>query len=183
MVLDGSACRGLRLCRSAGGQPERRRRRNARRPSQAAAAGTDNAEAGSAQSTAAGETGGTAASASAGEAYTLPIGDGETDNLTVACLEGWYTAVSINDNLEIWQAIEDRTGVKINWEASADYDTVMQPRIAAGSDLPDIFVVPPSMTNTGVYNLAQEGTDPAAGRSDQRSMRRISRGFWMKTRN
>ena len=110
---------------------------------------------GSAQSTAEGETGG-AASAS-GDAYTLPIGDGETDNLTVACLEGWYTAVSINDNLEIWQETENRTGVKINWEASADYDTVMQPRIAAGSDLPDIFVVPPSMTNTGVYNLAQEG--------------------------
>ena len=47
--------------------------------------------------------------------------------------------MSINDNLEIWQAIEDRTGVKINWEASADYDTVMQPRIAAGSDLPGYF--------------------------------------------
>ena len=103
---------------------------------QADAAGTENAEAG--QADAAG-TEGTEASSSEGEAYTLPIGDGETDNLTVACLEGWYTAVSINDNLEIWQAIEDRTGVKINWEASADYDTVMQPRIAAGSDLPDIF--------------------------------------------
>ena len=119
---------------------------------QAAAAETTD---GSVQSTAESETGG-AASAS-GDAYTLPIGDGETDNLTVACLEGWYTAVSINDNLEIWQEIENRTGVKINWEASADYDTVMQPRIAAGSDLPDIFVVPPSMTNTGVYNLAHEG--------------------------
>ena len=48
---------------------------------QAAAAETTD---GSVQSTAESETGG-AASAS-GDAYTLPIGDGETDNLTVACL-------------------------------------------------------------------------------------------------
>ena len=108
---------------------------------QADAAGTESAEVSPAE----------------GEAYAVPFGDGETDNLTVACLEGWYTAVSINDNLEIWQAIEDRTGVKINWEATADYDTVMQPRIAAGSDLPDIFIVPPAWSNTGVYKLAEDG--------------------------
>ncbi len=65
--------------------------------------------------------------------------------------------VSINDNLEIWQEIENRTGVKINWEAAAEYDAIMQPRVAAGSDLPDIFIVPPSWSNSGVYKLAQDG--------------------------
>lgn len=91
------------------------------------------------------------------DGYSLPFGDGENDTLSVACLEGWYSSVSINDNLEIWQEIEKRTGVKIQWEASADYDTVMQPRIASGQDLPDIFLVPPTWGNSGVYKLAADG--------------------------
>lgn len=89
--------------------------------------------------------------------FSLPFGNGETDSLTLACLEGWYSVVSMNDNLEIWQEVEKRTGVKINWEASADYDTVMQPRVASGSELPDIFIVPPTWSNSGVYKLAMDG--------------------------
>jgi len=89
--------------------------------------------------------------------YTLPIGNGTTDSISMACYEGWYAAVTLNDNLPSWQAIEEQTGVKIEWEAIADYDTVMQPRIASGQDLPDIFVTTPSWGNSGVYELAQDG--------------------------
>ena len=40
-----------------------------------------------------------------------PFGDGKT--LSLACLEGWYSAVTVNDNLPAWQKIEENTGVKI----------------------------------------------------------------------
>jgi putative aldouronate transport system substrate-binding protein len=79
------------------------------------------------------------------------------NSLTVACLEGWYSAVSINDNLPMWQEIEKRTGIHINWQASSDYDTAMQPVIASGSRLPDIMLIPPSWGNSGVYKLGLDG--------------------------
>jgi putative aldouronate transport system substrate-binding protein len=79
------------------------------------------------------------------------------NSLTVACLEGWYSAVSINDNLPIWQEIEKRTGIHINWQANSDYDTAMQPVIASGSRLPDIMLIPPSWSNSGVYKLGLDG--------------------------
>ena len=97
------------------------------------------------------------ASEEGGSAYKLPIGDGVNDTLSFACLEGWYSAVSMNDNLEIWQAIEDITGIKIEWEANGDYDTAMTPRIASGQELPDIFMIPPTWGNSGVYKLASDG--------------------------
>ncbi len=85
-----------------------------------------------------------------------PFGDGKT--LSLACLEGWYSAVTVNDNLPAWQKIEENTGVKIEWEASSDYNTAMQPRVAAGQELPDIMLIPPSMQNSGVYKMALDGT-------------------------
>ena len=85
-----------------------------------------------------------------------PFGEGKT--LSVACLEGWYSAVTINDNLPIWQIIEENTGVHIQWEAISDYDTAMQPRVAAGQELPDIMLIPPSWSNAGVYKMALDGT-------------------------
>jgi putative aldouronate transport system substrate-binding protein len=92
---------------------------------------------------------GTSGSSSAG---------GATPSLTVACLEGWYSAVSMNDNLPVWQEMEKRTGVHINWQANADYDTAMNPVIASGRNLPDIMLIPPTWTNAGVTNLAIDGT-------------------------
>jgi putative aldouronate transport system substrate-binding protein len=79
------------------------------------------------------------------------------NSLTVACLEGWYSAVSINDNLPMWQEVEKRTGIHINWQANSDYDTAMQPVIASGSRLPDIMLIPPSWGNSGVYKLGLDG--------------------------
>ena len=88
---------------------------------------------------------------------TLPIAKAGSVTLTLACLEGWYSAVSINDVLPIWQEFEKRTGVKIKFQAYSDYDTAMQPRIAAGTELPDIMVVPPSWSNRGVFRAALDG--------------------------
>jgi putative aldouronate transport system substrate-binding protein len=79
------------------------------------------------------------------------------NSLTVACLEGWYAAVTINDNLPVWQEIEKKTGIHINWQAAGDYDTAMQPVIASGSKLPDIMLIPPTWGNSGVFKLGADG--------------------------
>lgn len=85
----------------------------------------------------------------------LPFGNGAT--VSLACLEGWYPAVTMANNLPVWQEFEKRTGVKIKWEVYSDYDTAMQPRVAAGQDLPDIMLVPPTWGNSGVYKMATDG--------------------------
>lgn len=47
---------------------------------------------------------------------------------------------SYADNLPVFQAIEERTGVKIEWEViPAEYKTVMSTRLASLMDLPDII--------------------------------------------
>lgn len=89
-------------------------------------------------------------------AVAEPFGEGKT--LSFACLEGWYSAVTVNDNLPSWQKIEENTGVKIKWEANSDYNTAMQPRVAAGQELPDIMLIPPAWSNSGVYKMALDGT-------------------------
>ena len=88
--------------------------------------------------------------------FSLPIGGGG-HTFSFASLEGWFPAVSINDNLPIWQEIEAITGVSIQWEAISDYETAMAPRIAAGQALPDLFIVPPTWGNSGVFRLASQG--------------------------
>lgn len=88
-------------------------------------------------------------------ALAEPFGEGKS--LSFSCLEGWYSAVTLNDNLPVWQEIEKATGVKIDWQANSDYDTAMQPRIAAAQDLPDIMLLTPSWGASGVYKLAQTG--------------------------
>jgi putative aldouronate transport system substrate-binding protein len=81
------------------------------------------------------------------------------NSLTLACLEGWYSAVSINDNLPIWQEMEKRSGIHINFQAipEGSYNQTMQPVIASGSQLPDIMLIPPVWNNSGVFKLGQDG--------------------------
>lgn len=110
-------------------------------------------EATAAEATAAEAT--TAEATTAPAATSLPFGNGTT--LSLSCYEGWYSAVSMADNLPIWQEVEKRTGVKIKWEVYSDYDTAMQPRIASGKNLPDIMLVTPTWGNSGVYKLGKEG--------------------------
>lgn len=77
--------------------------------------------------------------------------------LSLAALEGWFPAVTMGDNLPVWQEFERRTGVIIDWEVFSDYDTAMMPRIAAGADLPDMMLIPPAWGNSGVFTLARDG--------------------------
>jgi len=52
-------------------------------------------------------------------------------------------AYSYSKNLPIWQELEKRTGIKVQWEVSAtDYNTIMKTRLASGVDLPDVVKVP-----------------------------------------
>ena len=79
-------------------------------------------------------------------AFAEPFGEGQT--LSLSCPEGWYSAVTLNDNLPVWQEIEKATGVHIAWDANADYDAAMQPRVAAAQQLSDIMLVPPAWNST-----------------------------------
>jgi putative aldouronate transport system substrate-binding protein len=97
------------------------------------------------------------ATGSAPAASALPLVTPGSATLTFACIEGWYSAVSINNGLPIWQEFEKRTGVKVKFQAYEDYDTAMQPRIAAGTELPDLMVIPPSWGNRGVFSAGKSG--------------------------
>ena len=102
------------------------------------------------------DSGQAAADADFSGGYSLPIGGGG-HSFSFASMEGWFPAVSINDNLPVWQEIEARTGVSVQWEAMSDVETVMNLRIAAGQDLPDLMIIPPVWSNAGVYRLASQG--------------------------
>jgi putative aldouronate transport system substrate-binding protein len=91
-----------------------------------------------------------------GRGQNTPGGSGAAaaeNTLTFATHEGWYSAVTLNDNLEIWREIEKKTGIKIQWQAASNYDAAMNPVIASGAKLPDIMMIP------GGYNPGQLGAD------------------------
>ena len=64
----------------------------------------------------------------------------EPVSLKLCVKEVSVAGASYADNLPVFQAIEDRTGVSIDWEViPAEYSTVISTRIAAMTDLPDIL--------------------------------------------
>lgn len=75
--------------------------------------------------------------------YKLPLVTEET-TLTLGTIDNYYSPKSYTQNLPVWEEIEKNTGVKIEWDVtpSSDYGTVMSTRLAAGTDLPDIIMVP-----------------------------------------
>jgi len=79
------------------------------------------------------------------EGYSLPIVD-EPVTLTFMCRENQTAAAPTygSGELPVWQKAEELTGVKIEWETaiSSDYEAVVQTRLAAGVDLPDMVCVP-----------------------------------------
>lgn len=89
---------------------------------------------------------------------TLPIVEAGSLELTYAGVDNWYTPASYTQNLPVWQEVEKRTGIKINWEVmpSDQYNAAMQTRIAAGTNLPDILAVPP-LWNGDVVKYAEDG--------------------------
>lgn len=82
----------------------------------------------------------------AGQATTLPLAEPGSVTITIATNDNNYAPASYNDGLEVWKEIEERTGVKVEWELSPanEINTVMGVRLAAASELPDLFYVPQS---------------------------------------
>ena len=100
------------------------------------------------------------AALAANEPIDLPIGDYETDRLTVAVYDNYYAAASYADPLPVLEWIEERTGIQIDWDVivPSQYDEIMRVRLAAGEDLPDIVQIPNSYSNKGeVYKYAMQG--------------------------
>lgn len=82
-----------------------------------------------------------ASSAAQPEQITFPLA--EPVELTIAAAD--LGAASLADNLPVWQEIERRTNVKVNWDvtAAAQYVEVMKLRVSAGGgNLPDIMLLP-----------------------------------------
>lgn len=74
----------------------------------------------------------------------------EDVTLKIATPDNYYVPKSYNTNLPIYQEFEKLTGVKIAWEAIAnDYWTVMNTRLAAASDIPDIMSTAGNVTQLG----------------------------------
>lgn len=88
---------------------------------------------------------------------TSETGEAGQLELTYAGADNWYTPASYSQNLPVWQEVEKRTGIKINWEVmpSDQYNAAMQTRIAAGTKLPDILAVPP-LWNGDVVRYAED---------------------------
>lgn len=94
---------------------------------------------------------GTTEGSAAAEEITFPLK--EQVELTIATEDG--TVASLANNLPLWEEIEKRTNIKINWDvtAPAQYVEVMKLRVSAGGELPDVMLLP-----NGV-NLGELGSD------------------------
>lgn len=77
--------------------------------------------------------------------------------LTVCIQDIGVDDVSYTDDLPIWNEVEKRLNLKINWEVlpGDQYATSAQTRLAAGQNLPDIIQVPGSASD--VLKYANQG--------------------------
>ena len=85
---------------------------------------------------------------------TFPLA--EQVELTIATPDG--NVASLADNLPVWEEIQKRTNIKINWDvtASKQYVDVMKLRVGAGGGkLPDIMFLPNGLS---LAELGGEGT-------------------------
>ena len=87
----------------------------------------------------------TSASSTAQSEQTEPITFPLTEPVELTIAASDLGAASLADNLPVWQEIERRTNVKVNWDvtAAAQYVEVMKLRVSAGGgNLPDIMLLP-----------------------------------------
>lgn len=77
------------------------------------------------------------------EGYTLPIVKDGSVTLSIA-VRDFAPPDSYTKGFPVWQEIEKRTGVKIDWRVTPNdqYNDVMNVKLAAGKDLPDIITLP-----------------------------------------
>lgn len=100
----------------------------------------------------------TATAAFAAEEYTLPIAEPGTVTLTYMGGDSFHPNASFKDGLPVQNAIEEVTGIDINWDVYAtDAELVIQTRLASGLNLPDITEVPPFDSTVGVQRYASNG--------------------------
>jgi putative aldouronate transport system substrate-binding protein len=78
------------------------------------------------------------------EDYTLPIVPAGTVKLNLATDDNYEETASYKLNLPVWQQMEQKTGIKVNWDVtnSDNYNDIMNVKLAAATDLPDIFKLP-----------------------------------------
>ncbi|WP_127579582.1 extracellular solute-binding protein [Paenibacillus koleovorans] len=74
----------------------------------------------------------------------MPIVKEGSVTLSIGVPDNPYAPKSYTQNLPVWAEIEKRTGVKIKWDVtpSAQYNQSMNIRMAAATELPDIFQLP-----------------------------------------
>ena len=103
-------------------------------------------------------TDGEAEQSDSAQELSLPIVSDDSVTLTYMGNDVWCPNRSFKDGLAVQNEIEGRTGVHIEWEVySSDLETVLQTRLAAGTDLPDLVEVPPFDSNIGVTRYANNG--------------------------
>ncbi|MGG1518125.1 extracellular solute-binding protein [Paenibacillus oryzisoli] len=94
------------------------------------------------------------AAPSAGPLNPMPIVTDGSVTLTVAVADNPFAAASLTQNLPVWQEIEKVTGVKIKWDVtpSSQFQTALQTRLAARTNLPDIM-----FTSFPMYKYGEDG--------------------------
>lgn len=90
-----------------------------------------------------------------GGSSASPAAVPDKPTLRVATIDNYFTARSYTDNLPVWQEVERRTGVRIDWEVlpADQYGDAMRLKLSKSKDLPDILYLPFNDPVT----LAQEG--------------------------
>jgi putative aldouronate transport system substrate-binding protein len=85
--------------------------------------------------------------------FALPVQPGSI-TLRVAVPDNYIETHSYTQNLPVWQEVEKNTGVKIQWEVTGrdNYDEVMNVKLAAAADLPDIFKLPENLSPVKAQN-------------------------------
>ncbi|WP_127581500.1 extracellular solute-binding protein [Paenibacillus koleovorans] len=93
-------------------------------------------------------------SAASGPKNPMPIVTDGSVTLTVAIADNPFAAASLTQNLPVWQEIEKVTGVKIKWDVTpnSQYQTALQTRMAARTNLPDIM-----FTSFDMYKYGKDG--------------------------
>lgn len=80
----------------------------------------------------------------------------ESREVTIGTYDNWYTPASYADELAIFDAIQEDTGITIVWDVlpPSQYWNAMQTRMAAGAqDLPDIIAIPGDVVRWGTDGI------------------------------
>jgi putative aldouronate transport system substrate-binding protein len=75
--------------------------------------------------------------------YSMPLAPAGT-TIRVSTWDNYDTSRSYNKNLPVWQEIEKRTGVHVDWDVAeyTEWSTSMSTRLSANRDIPDFFAIP-----------------------------------------